>query len=247
MYCFQLLLSNSSCAATAWVATAVVAVAVKPEEVAAATQARDAADAAGIAAAATNATAAPAPAPAPAPEHSPAAAPTQSPAAAPADSPAAAPAPSPTAAADPAQSTDDAAAPAPSPAAAAAVSTTTTSTTTAAASSKITGRPVTPEEMARQPGATRFVALGKAVHLGPTRIKPMLKAPGTKRLKLHSDDQPTTLLSNSTCAATPGRGGNDAHARVPGRGRSVTIADCATDRGGGGLHSSTFQLNLSRF
>ena len=40
-------------------------------------------------------------------------------------------------------------------------------------------------------------------------IKPKLKAPGTKRLKLKCDKLLQTLLSISTCAATPGSSAAD--------------------------------------
>ena len=46
-------------------------------------------------------------------------------------------------------------------------------------------------------------AHGRAVQVDP--IKPMLKPPGTKRLKYNMLDRLQTLLSSSTCAATSRR------------------------------------------
>jgi hypothetical protein len=46
--------------------------------------------------------------------------------------------------------------------------------------------------------------LGRPVLVDPMR--PKLKPPGTKRLKLRYDEPLTNLLSISTCAAIPGRG-----------------------------------------
>ena len=53
------------------------------------------------------------------------------------------------------------------------------------------------------PNEQHFIShvLGKAVHVYP--IKPTLKPPGTKRLKLKRDYFFQLLLSNPTCAATP--------------------------------------------
>ena len=62
---------------------------------------------------------------------------------------------------------------------------------------------------------TVFAPTGKALHV--KQVKPMLKAPGTKRLVLIHDKVLSSLLSISTCAAThrrrvrrlPGGGGPD--------------------------------------
>ena len=81
------------------------------------------------------------------------------------------------------------------------------------------------------------------MHVEP--MKPKLKPPGTKRLKLKlkliCDNVLRMLLSNSACAATTrfaadrNNYGKTRKNSKPGRG------------GGRGLHSYTFRLNLRRF
>jgi len=66
-------------------------------------------------------------------------------------------------------------------------------------------------------------------------MKPTLKAPGTKRLKLKCDK----LLSNFVFNFNLRR-----HRTGGGAG---PIGEAATRLAGGGLHSSSFQLNLGRF
>jgi len=95
---------------------------------------------------------------------------------------------------------------------------------------------------------------GKAVQVDP--IKPTLKAPGTKRLKLkYVLNGFQVLLSISTCAATPwavvhhvcgGRQAPPAPA-APARGQGSVGRGGRGGVAGRGLHSSTSQLNLSRF
>ena len=71
-------------------------------------------------------------------------------------------------------------------------------------------------------------------------IKSTLKAPGTKRLKLQYDELLSSVLSNSTCAAT-----TRAHETLATKLRRQAVLKARA--AGRGLHSSTFQLNLSHF
>jgi len=70
--------------------------------------------------------------------------------------------------------------------------------------------------------------LGRAVQVDPTRVKPVLNALGTKILILNVLNRYQTLLSISTCAATPrvhagAEGGGGRGAGLPGGGGLVQV------------------------
>ena len=82
------------------------------------------------------------------------------------------------------------------------------------------------------------------------RMKPMLKAPGTERLKLVFMDCFQVLLSKITCAATPGRCTRKAAGAAPGASASASGQMRGRGRGqkrGRGRHPRQGLVDIARY